>query len=158
MIKEEIKTKILNTIQKVTGVDITTKTRKYEFIEARMIYYKLLRDRGYSLQEIGDTLDKNHATVLHGINVFNDIKDYDKDLMEKYSAAIQLLAGEKISKYVTTEELTVGFGNWHNIFIYCFLSIVFVTAHSVLFLFANNLKLFLSLVVRYLSFQLLLGI
>jgi hypothetical protein len=32
MIKEEIKTKILNTIQKVTGVDITTKTRKYEFI------------------------------------------------------------------------------------------------------------------------------
>ena len=112
MIKEEIKTKILNTIQKVTGVDITTKTRKYEFIEARMIYYKLLRDRGYSLQEIGDTLDKNHATVLHGINVFNDIKDYDKDLMEKYSAAIQLLAGEKISKYVTADEYAVEFAEW----------------------------------------------
>jgi hypothetical protein len=112
MIKEEIKTKILNTIQKVTGVDITTKTRKYEFIEARMIYYKLLRDRGYSLQEIGDTLDKNHATVLHGINVFNDIKDYDKDLMEKYSAAIQLLAGEKISKYITPDEYAVEFAEW----------------------------------------------
>ena len=112
MIKEEIKTKILNTIQKVTGVDITTKTRKYEFIEARMIYYKLLRDRGYSLQEIGDTLDKNHATVLHGINVFNDIKDYDKDLREKYSAAIQLLAGEKISKYVTADEYAVEFAYW----------------------------------------------
>jgi len=112
MIKEEIKTKILNTIKKVTGVDITTKTRKYEFIEARMIYYKLLRDRGYSLQEIGDTLDKNHATVLHGINVFNDIKDYDKDLMEKYSAAIQLLAGEKISKYVTADEYAVEFAHW----------------------------------------------
>ena len=112
MIKEEIKTKILNTIQKVTGVDITTKTRKYEFIEARMIYYKLLRDRGYSLQEIGDTLDKNHATVLHGINVFNDIKDYDKDLREKYSEAIQLLAGEKISKYVTADEYAVEFAYW----------------------------------------------
>ena len=112
MIKEEIKTKILNTIQKVTGVDITTKTRKYEFIEARMIYYKLLRDRGYSLQEIGDTLDKNHATVLHGINVFNDIKDYDKDLREKYSAAIQLLAGEKISKYITADEYAVEFAHW----------------------------------------------
>ena len=112
MIKEEIKNKILNTIQKVTGVDITTKTRKYEFIEARMIYYKLLRDRGYSLQEIGDTLDKNHATVLHGINVFNDIKDYDKDLREKYSAAIQLLAGEKISKYVTADEYAVEFAYW----------------------------------------------
>ena len=112
MIKEEIKNKILNTIQKVTGVDITTKTRKYEFIEARMIYYKLLRDRGYSLQEIGDTLDKNHATVLHGINVFNDIKDYDKDLMEKYSAAIQLLAGEKISKYVTADEYALEFAEW----------------------------------------------
>ena len=112
MIKEEIKTKILNTIQKVTGVDITTKTRKYEFIEARMIYYKLLRDRGYSLQEIGDTLDKNHATVLHGINVFNDIKDYDKDLMEKYSAAIQLLAGVKINKYVTADEYALEFAYW----------------------------------------------
>ena len=112
MIKEEIKTKILNTIQKVTGVDITTKTRKYEFIEARMIYYKLLRDRGYSLQEIGDTLDKNHATVLHGINVFNDIKDYDKDLMEKYSAAIQLLAGVKINKYVTADEYALEFAKW----------------------------------------------
>jgi hypothetical protein len=112
MIKEEIKTKILNTIQKVTGVDITTKTRKYEFIEARMIYYKLLRDRGYSLQEIGDTLDKNHATVLHGINVFNDIKDYDKDLMEKYSAAIQLLAGEKIDKYISKDDFAIDFADW----------------------------------------------
>ena len=112
MIKVEIKNKILNTIQKVTGVDITTKTRKYEFIEARMIYYKLLRDRGYSLQEIGDTLDKNHATVLHGINVFNDIKDYDKDLMKKYSAAIQLLAGVKINKYVTADEYALEFAKW----------------------------------------------
>lgn len=112
MIKEEIKTKILNTIQKVTGVDITTKTRKYEFIEARMIYYKLLRDRGYSLQEIGDTLDKNHATVLHAINVFEDIIEYDKDLVEKYSAAIQLLAGEKIDKYITKDDFAIEFAEW----------------------------------------------
>ena len=35
MIKEEIKTKILNTIQKVTGVDITTKTRKYVHLKHR---------------------------------------------------------------------------------------------------------------------------
>jgi DNA-binding transcriptional MerR regulator len=112
MIKEEIKNKILNTIQKVTGVDLTTKTRKYEFIEARMIYYKLLRDRGYSLQEIGDTLDKNHATVLHAINVFEDIIEYDKDLMEKYSEAIQLLAGEKIDKYISKDDFAVEFADW----------------------------------------------
>jgi hypothetical protein len=112
MIKEEIKTKILNTIQKVTGVDITTKTRKYEFIEARMIYYKLLRDRGYSLQEIGDTLDKNHATVLHAINVFEDIIEYDKDLAEKYSESIQLLAGEKIDKYISKDDFAIEFAEW----------------------------------------------
>jgi DNA-binding transcriptional MerR regulator len=112
MISQEIKDKVRKAIQKVTRVDIQEKTRRYEIIESRMIYYKILRDKGFTLQEIGDSLEKNHATVLHSLKVFDDIVGIDKDLKRKYYEVVNQLSDLKIKKYVTKDEYAVEFAEW----------------------------------------------
>jgi len=49
-----------------------------------MIYYKILRDLKYSWTAIGQSLKKNHATILHGVRVFEDLITYDSDLKKSY--------------------------------------------------------------------------
>ena len=61
-------------------LDITTPTRKRPYIEARAIYYKLLRDHThYSLHAIGATMEKDHSTVLYFTRKAKDWLLYDKD-------------------------------------------------------------------------------
>lgn len=101
----EQKKELIKAIKEVTGVDLKTKTRKYRFIEARMLYYKILRDNGFTLSEIGNTLNKNHATVLHSLNTFDTIISIDKDLKDKYKMVKRLIEPEKINKVVLEEEV-----------------------------------------------------
>ena len=68
----------LNEIRKLVsleaGVDISLKTRKREGVDARARDFKLCREFTMQpLSSIGREVGLNHATVLHGINVFNDI-------------------------------------------------------------------------------------
>jgi hypothetical protein len=62
------------------NLDITINTRKRPYIEARAIYYKLLRDHThYSLHAIGATMEKDHSTVLYFTRKAKDWLLYDKD-------------------------------------------------------------------------------
>lgn len=80
---------ILNIVNKETGVDITNKTRRREFCEARFIYFDLCRkyaSDGKSLYSIGRTVKKDHATVLHGVKFCksqHEIKN--KEFLYKYN-------------------------------------------------------------------------
>ena len=66
-------------------LDITTNTRKRPYIEARAIYYKLLRDHThYSLHAIGATMEKDHSTVLYFTRKAKDWLLYDKDFENDY--------------------------------------------------------------------------
>ena len=65
---------------------ITSKTRKRKYVEARAIYYKLLRkNTRSSLHYIANTLGMNHATVIHGLNQLEDWLEYDKQLKTDYT-------------------------------------------------------------------------
>lgn len=68
-------------------LDITTHTRKRPYIEARAIYYKLLRDNThYSLTEIGKTMNKDHATVLYFTRKAKDWLLFDKEFEQDFLA------------------------------------------------------------------------
>jgi hypothetical protein len=68
-----------------TGVNVEIVSRKRNFVEARAIYYKLLRDiSGMTLHAIGDTVNKDHATILHSLKSVDDWMRYDTKLADKY--------------------------------------------------------------------------
>ena len=71
---EEVK-HLIGIINKVLSVDIMSKRRQRVFIQARMIYARILRDKGYTLTYIGKTIGKDHATIIHYLGIIDmDLK------------------------------------------------------------------------------------
>ena len=65
--------KIKDLVSQEMQTDIKTKNRKRENVYARAVYYKLSRlHTNQSLESIAGVLDRDHATALHGIKLFND--------------------------------------------------------------------------------------
>ena len=55
-------------VNKHFDLDITTRSRKYEYIVARACYYKICREiGGFTYHKIGQSVNKGHATVLHAL-------------------------------------------------------------------------------------------
>jgi hypothetical protein len=79
--------RIQQLVTQYTKTEIATNSRKREHVYARAIYFKLCKDlTQLTLKEIGQTLNKTHATVIHSINnIFPAIKLYDKKLYNVYA-------------------------------------------------------------------------
>lgn len=88
-------------IQEITGVDVNEVTRRRETIEARAIYYKVLKqiDKKKSLKSIGASVGKDHATVLHSL------KNYD--MFEQFNPTLKLFRKEIMQRlnYATPDIL-----------------------------------------------------
>jgi hypothetical protein len=70
---------IKEVVEQETEINLLNKTRKQEIVYARSVYYKLCKTHTRSsLTRIGASVKKNHATVLHGIKLYdNVISRYD---------------------------------------------------------------------------------
>jgi len=65
--------KILEIVEKETKTILSSKNRRRETVYARAIYYKLARlNTRNSLAKIASLVERDHATVLHGIKVFDE--------------------------------------------------------------------------------------
>lgn len=79
--------KYLKVVNKHFGLDITEKTRKFEFVFARACYYYLCRKfGGFSFSKIGKSVNKNHATVLHSLKELPYMIKHDEVYLKKYNA------------------------------------------------------------------------
>ena len=79
--------KIRKEVEEATMQDLSSRRRQRELVYARAIYFKLCKEKTTStLKKIADTLNLNHATVLHGINnIFPIIKKEEPFLYRVYS-------------------------------------------------------------------------
>ena len=88
-------------IQEITGVDINEVSRKREIIEARAVYYKILKqiDKKKSLKSIGASVGKDHATVLHSL------KNYD--MFEQFNPTLKLFRKQILQRlnYSSPEQI-----------------------------------------------------
>lgn len=56
----------------------------------RQYYYKLAMDqKTNSLTEVGELVNRDHATVLYGIKKFKDLYDTDRGYMQEYNALLE---------------------------------------------------------------------
>jgi hypothetical protein len=97
----QITLELKKAIQEITGVDINEVTRKRETIEARAIYYKVLKqiDKKKSLKSIGASVGKDHATVLHSL------KNYD--MFEQFNPTLKIFRKQILQRlnYATPDIL-----------------------------------------------------
>ena len=97
----QITLQLKKVIQEITGVDINEVSRKREIIEARAVYYKILKqiDKKKSLKSIGASVGKDHATVLHSL------KNYD--MFEQFNPTLKLFRKEILQRlnYIKSEDI-----------------------------------------------------
>ena len=97
----QITKELKKVIQEITGVDINEVSRKREIIEARAVYYKILKqiDKKKSLKSIGASVGKDHATVLHSL------KNYD--MFEQFNPTLKLFRKEILQRlnYASAEQI-----------------------------------------------------
>ena len=88
----QITKELKKVIQEITGVDINEVSRKREIIEARAVYYKILKqiDKKKSLKSIGASVGKDHATVLHSL------KNYD--MFEQFNPTLKIFRKEILQR------------------------------------------------------------
>ena len=97
----QITKELKKVIQEITGVDINEVSRKREIIEARAVYYKILKqiDKKKSLKSIGASVGKNHATVLHSLNNY--------DMFEQFNPTLKLFRKQILQRlnYIKPEDI-----------------------------------------------------
>ena len=85
---EEIKRvkEIANTlVSEYYALDISKDTRKREYVTARSMYFKLLRDNTrISFESIARDLNRDHATAMHNIKQIEGYMEFDPSLRMDY--------------------------------------------------------------------------
>lgn len=84
MEKNENVDRVKELIKTVFSVDIEKETRRRDFVDARRVYSKLMREKGYPYKFIGETIGKDHASIIHYLRDIDYIFVHDKNLFEMY--------------------------------------------------------------------------
>lgn len=92
-------------ILKELRVDISEQSRKREIIEARALYFYLVRKiyTKRSLQSIAADFDMNHATVVHALKNFPMYENYNTKILDCKNLILHLLGGE-VEQEMTEED------------------------------------------------------
>ena len=70
---------------KVFDVDVVSKNRQTDCIEARATCYSIMREELHmTFADIAKHFNKNHATVLHAVNEFPYMIKYNPELAQKH--------------------------------------------------------------------------
>jgi len=88
------------------NLDITRKTRKRPYVEARAYYYRLMREyTPLSLEQIGKEVHRDHASVLHGMKSLYNWMQHDRRIRNNYKTlSSQLKALEEESEVIEIDE------------------------------------------------------
>ena len=61
---------------------LANKNRKREIVHRRIYLFNQLRKDGYTLKRIGGMFNMNHATILHGLRVYQDLTDINDKVFQ----------------------------------------------------------------------------
>jgi len=82
MINSEL---IKSMIEQKCLVHLNKNTRKRNVVYARAIYFKLLKEfTKMTLESIGETVNRDHSSVLYGINKFEQLQFYKEPVLSVY--------------------------------------------------------------------------
>ena len=82
-------------VNEIFFVDIDNPTRKRATVDARRAYCKILRAVGFSYEHIGDSIGKDHATIIHYVKSIDNLLEYDSIFERKFILAKKQLVLRK---------------------------------------------------------------
>jgi len=103
----EITERLKEIILKETDIDVSKNSRKHNIIEARALYFYLIKHfkPKMTLQEIADSVNKNHATVIHSLNNYTMYEKFNRDLRSLRNIIVNQMDEENILNTENINEL-----------------------------------------------------
>ena len=90
-------------VSKELGLNLSKNTRNRSYVYGRAIYFKLCKEFSHAtLYEIGKSVGREHASVIHGLNVFDMIAMYNDSILSIYTKLRERLVKdneESLKKY-----------------------------------------------------------
>lgn len=84
------------------GFDIASRIRLDEYVQARKSYCKLTRELGFGFQNIGDSINRDHATALYCVKTSHTMTDFD---VKVYNKVFELVKScREIEPFTDNEE------------------------------------------------------
>ena len=71
-------------ISDTIGINIMDKNRFRQVVDARIVFSKIIRERGYTFSSIARYLSKDHTTIIHYICECNSLIQTNDKIMETY--------------------------------------------------------------------------
>ncbi len=114
----DIKSKTRIIVENFYKIDLFNPTRIRIYVEARSMYFKLLKDNTkMTLRDIAESVGKHHSSVVHHINQLNfDIQNIP-EMRSKYSRLLSLYNQcilEPIDENYALVEITTSYENLKN--------------------------------------------
>lgn len=91
-------------INEIFFVNIDDSSRKRAIVDSRRAYSRILRDLGFSYEYIGDSLGRDHATIIHYVKSINDLLEYDSIFERKFILAKKQFLSENEQLEVKPKE------------------------------------------------------
>lgn len=73
-----------NIINSVYELDLMEKCRRREYTDARLTFMRIMYDDGFGYTDIGRMLNKNHATIIHGLKSSDWMLKNEKSFISNY--------------------------------------------------------------------------
>lgn len=87
---------ILSMVTRRSELNLTQSSRMKEYVYSRAVYFKLCREfTNFSFKEIGSLVDKDHASVMHGMKVFEMLEFHKDPVMNIYNECKTILTSVK---------------------------------------------------------------
>ena len=89
-------------VSKLFDVDLSSNKRDTKHFRARSVFYKMCFKLCYkpTYQAIGDSVNKNHATVIHSVKTFDNNLKFDpimKDMYNQVDESYNIYDGEDLT-------------------------------------------------------------
>ena len=101
--QELLADEILTICTKYYNLDLHEKTRKREYVDARQMFFYLVRDfcDVLTLEYIGKKLNKDHATVIHSLEQVENFIENNCVIRENYVNLVKIIESETNFKNVS---------------------------------------------------------
>ena len=92
-------------IQYIEDNNLKSRDRYRHIVYKRYYLSNLLRNNGYTFQEIGKIFNKDHATIVYGVRVHKDFMSIKDNLYLEYTEQERLLFENLTQDYNLVEDI-----------------------------------------------------
>ena len=82
-------------VYQISVDQIVSANRQFELRQPRNSFIYIMRSEGFSYTKIAEKLNRNHSTIIHAANRFNELLEIEPQLIDELNESISIFESKK---------------------------------------------------------------